>query len=34
KLVTAIDPRSSNQDTVFVTYRDKLLVTAELIANG
>lgn len=34
RLITAIDPRAPNQDTVFVTYRDKLLVTAELVANG
>ncbi|MBR1192306.1 hypothetical protein [Bradyrhizobium sp. AUGA SZCCT0160] len=34
RLLTTIDPRSPNQDTVFVTYKDKLLVTAELIANG
>jgi hypothetical protein len=32
-LLTAIDP-SSPGDTVFVTYRNKLLVTAELIAQG
>jgi hypothetical protein len=34
RLLTAIDPRSPNQDTVFLTYKEKLLVTAELIATG
>jgi hypothetical protein len=34
RMLTAIDPRSANQDTVFQTYKEKLLITAELIANG
>lgn len=34
RLLTTLDPRSTNQDTVFLTYKDKLLVTAELIATG
>lgn len=34
RMLTAVDPRSGNGNTVFVTYRDKLLVTAELIARG
>jgi hypothetical protein len=34
RILTAVDPRSSTGDTVFVAYRDKLTVTAELIANG
>ena len=33
-LLTAVDPRSAAGNTVFVGYRDKLTVTAELIANG
>ena len=34
RLLTAVDPRSAAGNTVFVGYRDKLTVTAELIANG
>ena len=34
RILTATDPRSAGGDTVFVAYRSKLLVTAELIANG
>jgi hypothetical protein len=34
QLLTAIDPKSGAGSTVFVTYRDVLLVTAELIARG
>jgi hypothetical protein len=30
----ATDPNSANGDTVYATYRDKLLVTADLVANG
>ena len=33
-LLTSIDPRSPNGATVFVTYKIKLLVTAELISKG
>ena len=33
-LLTAVDPGSAAGATVFVTYRDKLLVAADLIANG
>jgi hypothetical protein len=35
RLLTMVDPRPpSNGGTVFVTYKNKLLVTAELISNG
>jgi hypothetical protein len=34
RILTATDPRSAAGDTVFVAYKSKLLVTAELIANG
>lgn len=34
QLLTAGDPRSGATGTVFATYRDKLLIAAELIANG
>jgi hypothetical protein len=34
QLLTAVDPRSATGDTVFATYRDMLLTTAELIARG
>lgn len=34
QMLTAVDPRSAAGDTVFVTYKNKLLVTAELISNG
>lgn len=35
RLLTMVDPRpSSKGGTVFVTYKNKLLVTAELISNG
>ena len=34
QLLTANDPRGPAGETVFVSYKDKLLVTAELIANG
>lgn len=34
QLLTSVDPRSQSGDTVFVTYKDKLVVTAELIAQG
>jgi hypothetical protein len=33
-LLTAIDPRSSVGDTVFLEYKNKLVVAAELIAQG
>lgn len=32
--LTAVDPRSPGGDTVFVSYKNKLIVTAELIARG
>ena len=34
QLLTAVDPRSTANDTVFLTYKNKLMVTAELIAQG
>lgn len=34
RLLTTSDPRSSNGDTVFLAYKNKLVVTAELIAQG
>ena len=34
RMLTAIDPRSPNGDTVLVTYREKLVVAAELIVQG
>jgi hypothetical protein len=34
QLLTAVDPRSAAADTVFVEYRKKLEVAAELISNG
>jgi hypothetical protein len=34
QMLMAIDPRSAARDTVFVTYKDKLIVAAELIAQG
>jgi hypothetical protein len=34
ELLTSIDPRSTTRGTVFVTYRDKLLAAAHLIAHG
>jgi hypothetical protein len=34
QLLTATDPRSHVGETVFLTYKNKLIVTAELIANG
>jgi hypothetical protein len=33
-LLTALDPNSSTGDTIFATYKNKLLVAAELMANG
>ena len=33
-LLLSIDPRSPTNETVFVTYKKKLLVTANLISNG
>jgi len=34
EILTAVDPRSPANDTVFLAYKNKLLVAAELIANG
>ena len=34
QLLTSIDPRSAGGETVFVTYKNKLTVTAELISEG
>lgn len=34
QLLTTTDPRSRRGDTVFVTYKAKLVVTAELISQG
>ena len=34
QLLTMIDPKSATSDTVFETYKNKLIVTAELIAQG
>jgi hypothetical protein len=34
QLLTAVDPRSATDETIFITYKDKLLVAAELIAIG
>ena len=34
RLLTTVDPRSAAGDTVYAVYRDKLLVTAGLIAQG
>ena len=34
ELLTAVAPESPNHETVIVTYKNKLLVTAELIAQG
>ena len=34
QLLTMIDPRSTARGTIFLTYRDKLAVAAELIAQG
>lgn len=34
RLLTTPDPRSPARDTVFLTYKKKLLVTAELIVQG
>jgi hypothetical protein len=34
QLLTAVDPRAQNNDTVFVSYKNKLVVAAELIAQG
>jgi hypothetical protein len=33
-LLTRIDPNAGNGDTIFVSYKNKLLATAQLIANG
>ena len=33
-MLTAIDPRSATENTVLADARDKLLVTAQLIAQG
>jgi hypothetical protein len=34
QLLMAVDPRSPAGDTVFLTYKNKLIVAAELISNG
>lgn len=34
QLLTAVDPRSTAGETIFITYKNKLLVAAELIAQG
>jgi hypothetical protein len=34
RMLTAVDPRSPSGDTVLVTYREKLIVAAELIVQG
>jgi hypothetical protein len=34
QLLTSIDPRSGTDETVFSAYKNKLVVTAELIAQG
>jgi hypothetical protein len=34
EMLTMSDPRSTSGETVFVTYKTKLIVTAELIAQG
>jgi hypothetical protein len=34
QLLTMTDPRSATKGTIFLTYRDKLVVAAELIAQG
>jgi hypothetical protein len=34
QILTAVDPRSSLVDTVFLTYKNKLILTAELISTG
>jgi hypothetical protein len=34
QLLTALDRRSAGRETVFAAYKSKLLVAAELIANG
>jgi hypothetical protein len=34
QLLTMTDPRTATRGTIFLTYRDKLAVAAELIANG
>jgi hypothetical protein len=34
QILTAIHPRSGTKETVFLAYKNKLTVTAELIANG
>ncbi len=34
EMLTMNDPRSTAGETVFVTYKTKLIVTAELIAQG
>lgn len=33
-LLMSVDPRSSSAETVFLAYKNKVLVAAELIANG
>lgn len=33
-LLTTIDPRSTTRDTIFLEYKNKLVVAAELIAQG
>jgi hypothetical protein len=33
-LLTALDPKSTTGDTIFVSYKNKLVVAAELIAQG
>ncbi|HUE70327.1 MAG TPA: hypothetical protein VMP01_05505 [Pirellulaceae bacterium] len=33
-MLISVDPRSPSGDTIFLTYKTKLIVTAELMANG
>ena len=34
ELLTSPDPRSATSETVFLVYKNKLMVAAELVANG
>jgi hypothetical protein len=34
QLLTMLDPRSATSETIFLTYKNKLVVTAELISQG
>jgi len=34
QLLTSPDPRSTTNETVFLAYKNKLMVAAELVANG